>query len=246
MKVLRTNIRQALCGTGFHLAVLGTVLALFSADINTFISISRAGDVQQQNDLFFVLLREAISSDTMLLVLPIMAALPFTASYYDDLHSGFIKAYLPRAGYQNYIACKLTACFTSGGMVPVTGILCFSILTGLAVLPRVTYPTASLREISWILKSCMLLFFAGAFWSLVGMTAAALTNSKHMAYATPFIFFYVLVILSERYFKGIPFLNPKVWTDPTTEIWGIGILLILSVSVSLAFIYSAGRRLRNL
>ena len=92
----------------------------------------------------------------------------------------------------------------------------------------------------------MLLFFAGAFWSLVGMTAAALTNSKHMAYATPFIFFYVLVILSERHFKGIPFLNPKVWMDPAVEIWGIGLLLILSVSVSLAFIYSAGRRLRNL
>ena len=92
----------------------------------------------------------------------------------------------------------------------------------------------------------MLLFFTGAFWSLIGMTAAALANSKHMAYATPFIFFYVLVILSERYFKGIPFLNPKIWMDPATEIWGIGILLILSVSVSLAFLYSAGRRLRNL
>ena len=56
----------------------------------------------------------------------------------------------------------------------------------------------------------------------------------------------MLVILSERYFKGIPFLNPKVWMDPATEIWGIGILMILSVSVSLAFIHSAGRRLRNL
>ncbi len=246
MKVLRTNLRQALCAAGFPLAVLGTVLALFSACLETLISLLRTGLAPRENGLFLSVLRQALSSDAMQLALPIMAALPFTASYYDDLHSGFLKACLPRTGCPNYIAGKLAACFISGGMVPVTGILCFGILAGLILLPGVTDPAVSLGEIRWILKSCVLLFFAGAFWSLVGMTAAALTDSRHMACAAPFIFFYVLVILSERYFKGIAFLNPKAWMDPAAGIRGIGLLLILSVSVSLAFTHSAGRRLRNL
>lgn len=71
-------------------------------------------------------LQEALSSDTMALVLPIVAALPFTASYFDDLHSGFIKAYLPRCGSRNYIAGKLTACALAGGLACVVGVIGFS------------------------------------------------------------------------------------------------------------------------
>lgn len=249
MKVLRTNLRQSLSGTGFILAALGTVLALVSANFEMLLLVFRAGGGPMEAGFLLLFLQEALSSETMALVLPIVAALPFTTSYFDDLHSGFIKAYLPRCGYRNYIAGKLTACALSGGLACVVGVIGFFALSALVFLPKISYLgslTALSSEIGWILKSCMLLFFTGAFWSLIGMTAAALTNSKHMAYATPFIFFYVLVILRERYFKGIPFLNPKVWMDPATEIWGIALLLIMSVSVSLAFVYSAGRRLRNL
>lgn len=246
MKVLWTSLRQAFGGIGFWLAVLGTVLALLAAGFETLNYVLQAGGGPLQEGMLLSLLRESISSDTMQFVMPIVAALPFTASYYDDLHSGFIKAYLLRSGYQNYIVGKVAACFVSGGMVPVAGILCFGILAGSVILPRETYSAASLYETGWILKSYVLLFCSGAFWSLVGMTAAALTNSKHMAYAAPFVFFYVLVILSERYFKTIPYLNPKEWMNPAAKIWVGAMLLILSVLVSLAFIHSAGRRLKNL
>lgn len=246
MKALWTSLRQAFGGIGFRLAVLGSVLALASASVETLVYVIQNEDAPLQKGLLLSLIRESISSDTMHLMLPIVAALPFTASYFDDIHSGFVKAYLLRSGYQNYILGKVAACFASGGMVPVAGILCFGILAGSVILPRETYSVASVYETGWILKSCVLLFCSGAFWSLVGMTAAALTNSKHMAYAAPFIFFYVLVILSERYFKRIPYLNPKEWMDPAAEIWVGAMLLILSVLVSLAFVHSTGRRLKNL
>lgn len=247
MKVIRTNLNQALGGRGFLLAALGTVLALVSANFEMLLTVFRSGGGPMEMSFFLMFLREALSSDTMALVLPIVAAMPFTASYFDDLHSGFIKAYLPRAGFRSYIAGKLIACALSGGLGCVAGILGFSALSVLVFLPRVSVLGAGLvPEIGWIIKSNMLLFFAGAFWALVGMTAAAMTRSKHMAYAAPFIFFYVLVILSERYFKGAVFLSPKAWMRPDAGIRGVGLLLGLSVPVSLGFVSCAGRRLRSL
>lgn len=247
MKVIWTNLFQAFGGRGFFLAALGTVLALVSANFEVLLTVFRSGGGPMEMVFFLMFLREALASDTMALVLPIVAALPFTASYFDDLQSGFIKAYLPRAGFRSYIAGKLIACALSGGLGCVAGIVGFSVLSGAVFLPGVSALGAGFAsEIGWILKSSTMLFFAGAFWALVGMTAAAVTRSGLMAYAAPFIFFYVLVILSERYFKGAVFLSPKAWMRPDAGIRGVGLLLGLSVPVSLGFVSCAGMRLRSL
>ncbi len=245
MNTIRVTIRQAVSGTGFALAIFGTVLALFFSNTSTFLRIFQTWHIQSSQGMFCMVIQESIASDTMQLVLPILSAVPFAAGYYDDLHSGFIKAYLPRTGYRCYILGKLAGCFTSGGMVPVAGILFFSILTGWITQPSVQELMDPFCGIPWILRSGVHLFCAGALWSLIGMTAAAYTNSKPMAYAASFIFFYVLVILSQRYFQSLSLLNPKVWLDPDDR-RGIGILLAWSVCTALCFSRSARKRLKSL
>ena len=93
------------------------------------------------------------------------------------------------------------------------------------------------------------MFFAsGAFWSLTGLTFAALTNSKYMAYASPFVLFYLLIILYERYFDRLFVLYPREWLNPSSR-WmfgrvGVAVLLIeFSVLMALAFAFAAKRRL---
>lgn len=77
---------------------------------------------------------------------------------------------------------------------------------------------------------------------MFGLMAAVLTNSKSMGYASPFILFYSLVILGERYFKKIILVNPKNWISPSL---GVSLLLVfLILLVILAFSISVGRRLR--
>jgi hypothetical protein len=94
------------------------------------------------------------------------------------------------------------------------------------------------------------LFLSGAFWSLLGFTFAAFTMSKYMAYASPFIMYYVLIILHERYFGELYVFYPKEWLFPT-EGWMLGnfgvILLLaeLTAVVCLAFTIIAKRRLGN-
>ena len=51
-----------------------------------------------------------------------------------------------------------------------------------------------------------------------------------MAYASPFVIYYVLIILYERYFDGFYILYPKEWTAPSSSwMWGnVGVILMLS------------------
>ena len=101
-----------------------------------------------------------------------------------------------------------------------------------------------------LLLKAATLFFSGAFWSLVGFTFAALTMSKYMAYASPFIIYYVLIILNERYFKDLYVLYPKEWLFPS-DVWVMGgfgviaLLCVLCAILCLAFAHIAERRIAN-
>ena len=53
------------------------------------------------------------------------------------------------------------------------------------------------------------------------MTFAALTNSRYMAYASPFVPYYLLIILRERYFPNFFVLYPKEWLNPRRQ-WLFG------------------------
>ena len=86
---------------------------------------------------------------------------------------------------------------------------------------------------------------------LLGMTFAALTDSKYMAYASPFVLFYLLIILYERYFDKLFVLYPREWLNPSPRwVFGkIGVAVLLtefSVLMALAFAYAAKRRLERI
>ena len=101
-----------------------------------------------------------------------------------------------------------------------------------------------------IFGKSLVFFLFGAFWSLVGLAFATGTDSKYMAYGSPFIIYYVLIILAERYFKNFALLNPKQWISPT-EVWpggswGLALLMLeLIVLVGLVFSFLCKRRLSS-
>lgn len=101
------------------------------------------------------------------------------------------------------------------------------------------------------LMNLILFFMSGAFWSLVGITASAATNNKYMAYASPFMIYYLLIILKERYFSNLYVLYPKEWITvgqgwPLGEFGVIMVVLVLIMMVSTLFVIAAIRRLKNI
>ena len=101
-----------------------------------------------------------------------------------------------------------------------------------------------------IASQLALVFLNGGLWAVVGMTLSTVMESKYIAYISPFIVYYLLVILYERYFPDAWLLYPRNWLDP--EIWPYGVgsavvfLLELTFFAGLLFYFRGRRRLESL
>jgi len=244
-----SDIKRALAAKGFLFAIAGMVLMIAVASINAISSIQGV----QANGFHAQLILSALTSDDVTLVLPILCTLPFAVAFVDDIKSGFIKQYLPRSGVSAYIKSKILASGISGGLVLVAGLFIAYGVSALVFTPMeaALEPDQTAQPyFAEILTKTLTLFLSGAFWSLTGFTLASMTMSRYMAYASPFVMYYVLIILHERYFADFYVLYPKEWLA-VSEPWvmqNLGVwvqLLLLSVVISLLFGMTAKRRLEN-
>lgn len=253
LQAILASLRQALSGRRFLLGTSGVLLTVVLSSVQRTAETLRAGGLLPCG-FHGALIAEALCSDAMTLALPVCAALPFTAAFVDDVRSGFIKEYLPRCGKAAYLAGRCAACALCGGLVFVLGIAGSYAVSALLFTPAEAVSeaeallTASLAGLS---RRTLLFFCSGAFWSTAGALCSVLTGSRYMAYASPFVLYYVLVILYERYFDTLYVFYPKEWTMPSAR-WVFGdagvILFVaeLTVLAALCFVLAAKRRLSQL
>jgi len=243
-----SDIQRALGAKGFVIGIAGMVLMILVASLQSILS--SIGGTGLPYGYHGQLILDALKSDDVTLVLPILCTLPFAAAYVDDIQSGFIKEYLPRAGVNAYIKGKLIASGISGGLALAAGVCIAYGLSALVFLPMEFAPdpdTVPVSHFAQIFPRILVVFASGAFWSLTGFTLASLTMSRYIAYASPFILYYVLIILHERYFQDLYVLYPKEWLAQSQRwvlSWG-GILIllgVLSALMCLTFTLTAKRR----
>lgn len=247
-----SDIRRALTGRSFLIGVLGMVLAIILSQIESLVNAARGAQLLP-NGYHAQFIMSALSTNWVTLAIPILCALPFTTAFVDDIKSGFIKQYLHRSGTGPYIKGKLLACGLSGGLTLFVGILLAYAVSSLVFTPMelaLGEGETAQPYLAQILMISATLFFSGAFWSLVGFTFASLTMNRYMAYASPFILYYVLIILHERYFEKTYVLYPTEWLFPsdawTLGSWGVILLLLELIAVmSMVFAVSARRRLAH-
>lgn len=253
IRTLMANIKQSLFNIKFLFVVTVIVILVFSSSYESVFSVIE-NQPKIGSDFKINLLLRIITSDTMLFLLPIFSSLPFTTSFMDDIKSGFVKLYLPRTTRKQYVFSKLFACLVSGGLCYVIGILSSYLIMSLLLMPMETLVTEKtiIETLQGNLQGTLLLYFvSGAFWSVMGLTVATVTKSKYMAYAAPFIIYYILIILHERYFKYLYVIYPKEWIIPSDK-WAIGnlgvILFVTEIIVvtSIIFILMAKRRISEL
>ena len=193
----------------------------------------------------------AICSDTVASFIPILAVLPFTANHIDDVKSKFARLFLIRTSYKTYLVSRILVCFLSGGFVIAAGTILSWGVSAILFLPIEKAPEAPVESTAILLKTCGLLFLNGGLWAVVGMTMSALMESKYIAYASPFVIYYLLVILYERYLPDCFLVYPREWINPS-KLWPLGyggaalLMLELTLLFSLIFVYRAGKRLQEL
>ena len=62
---------------------------------------------------------------------------------------------------------------------------------------------------------------AGGLCALLGTLLAVWMMSNYMAYIAPFVIYYFLIMLKERYFDTLYCIYPKEWMNPE-HFWGKG------------------------
>ena len=237
-----TNARTAL--GAFSMAML-----VFLSSMDTILKLFPVTSLQP-NDYHTNFVISAIYSDTMVPFIPILAVLPFTANYIDDVKNKFVRFFLIRTDYTTYLISHILVCFLSGGLVIAAGTLLAWGASTLLFLPMEKAAEVSSDSTALFLKICGLLFLNGGLWAIIGMTMSTIMESKYIAYASPFIVYYLLVILYERYFPNAWLLYPKNWLDP--EVWPYGVgsaalfLLELTFLCGLVFYIRGKRRLEQL
>jgi len=267
LDILRSDIKRALTSWGFFAGIIGMILIILIGASVVILPVIQQGAGEGLAAGFHArTLLMALSSDVMLLCAPILCALPYTAAFVDDYKSGYLKEYLPRSGKERYIKGKVAATALSGGLCLFIGIIAAYILFALVFMPMELAPkiqTAAILEemdraadiaqpslFAVILGRASIFFLFGSLWSLVGALLSSVTMSKYMAYASPFIIYYVLVILCERYIKSLYVINPQQWlTVPEAWPgggWGVALFLVELIAIlSIGFALSVSGRLSD-
>ena len=249
---ISSDIKRALTGRGFIISGLVFMLVIMLSSVDSIAEAVRSA-VPLPNGYHAQIIFNALSSDGFTLALPILCALPYTTAFVDDIKSGYIKLHLHRSGVRSYIQGKLIACALSGGLAMLLGIFVAYGVSFLSFTPlEVALGKDEIAQpyFAQLLLKAATLLLSGAFWSLVGFTFSAGTQSKYMAYASPFILYYVLIILHERYFEDLYILYPKEWLFPSDS-WALGsfgviILLTELIAITgLVFSVIAKRRLAH-
>ena len=251
MRQIFGDIKRAVFGRSFLIAFLGMILCLMIGAFSDALSVFRMEEVRVMYGYHRELLLKTLSSDIILFAVPILAAIPYTTAFTDDVKSGYLKPYLTRTSVSRYILGKGIGSAVSGGLA-----LIFGIVTALGIFFLVFSPFEVYGE--YVVKSLLpdivlrlfLFFFAGALWASVGLLASSLTQNVYLAYAAPFIFYYVLIILQERYFRTTFMLNPKNYLTmqgawPLEGKSAALTLLMLVLILQLVFYMTAQTELRD-
>lgn len=196
------------------------------------------------------LITQVFSSDGLASFLPVLAAVPLSAGYLEDVKGKFARFYLIRGSYSGYLFSHCAACWLFGGGAVALGC---GIVWGLAILLFVPMELVNENYISTtsqIAAQLFLLFLNGGLWAMVGMVLSTVMESSYIAYVSPFVVYYLLVIAYERYFPDVWLLYPKNWLDPKIWPYGVGsataFLMELTVLAGILFYIRGKRRLEQL
>jgi uncharacterized membrane protein (Fun14 family) len=198
------------------------------------------------NSLFYVLL-------------PILAALPFAASYYEDLQSGYIKNICIKTSRKVYYISKYISVFILAAVtvaIPLLLNFCICISLYPMLLPEQLIATAlSVPDTGFMSKMCnlhpeayMLIYtfidaLYGGIIAIFSVCIAELVSSRFSAIVTPFTV-YILggVMLADvnDNWSLLEMLNPLQMYD--AQGWKIGLIAVVGFIVSIAWITIKGVR----
>lgn len=225
-------MKEVLREKGFWLAVLAAFLGIAAGLLAAEIKLPLAPGS------FLVFFQKALFGKVLLFLIPIAAVLPMGAVFVRESSGGFLKLYITRISRMEYIRRKLVQIYGSG--------FCIFFFAGLFLLAASFlgfYPLEQTGEISpemaWdAVLPLLRISMSGGIWAGISGIFAAAFRNYYMAYGLPFVCYYLLIIVKERYLPKMYALYLPEWIQCTKD-WGSGkggiwvFLVLLSAAVLL-------------
>lgn len=183
-----------------------------------------------------------------LLFIPICVPIATGASAEIEIRSRYALFYCSRMGKRKYYVNKIFECVLSGGlMVFFSEVLVLIVVyAGLYGIPSQAKGSVA-GVMLLILLSLIRGFLNGAFWTLVGSVTAVLTRNQYLAYAMPFVMYYILTLFQKRFYQNLCFLSPRYWAAPAHygNLFCIAVLVGLCIVCALGLVLVMKRRLEH-
>ncbi len=160
-----------------------------------------------------------LDTQLLLFLIPIVAVLPVGAIYVRESSSGFLKLYITRISRMQYIKEKTLQIY-AGGFLPFflaglfAEILCF-----LFLYPLELQGTISLESMQTAFAHLLRISLIGGIMAEISGIFAAIFRNYYMAYGLPFVCYYMLIILKERYLPDMYTMYPGEWIA-VKQHWG--------------------------
>lgn len=204
-------------------------------------------------------LTKAWSGQAFTFCVPVLCALPGASSFVDEYQSGMCRLALVRVSRRRYLISKAWSAAISGGIVVLTGLLSSALVVFFLFHPLVSADAAeeTAEQMTVLIRLLPVLIWMVRYFSLgilgaaAGLAISSAVCNRYMAWLSPFMGEYLLIILYERYLDRMPLIAPKEWLQPSegwplqgwsTVIW----MWIVSLLLMEAFIKIGEKRLRVL
>lgn len=242
--------KRGLYSIGFYVAiVLVMVAGLLGA--REVISHYREIGVGASDIRFLGTAYQAVYSESFALILPIACTLAMSASFLEDMQSRALYHILLRTTKKQYLGSKVLLCGAFGALITILGagmviVACFCLFP-IKMVELQNFSSVGIPYLLWMGEKLMVLALNGIFYALLGGGIATFVNNKYMAYASPFIFYYVISTLCTAYLSDYRLINPKEWLMlQSTPTWlMIIILLVINSCGIVGYLIAMERRWRN-
>lgn len=241
MRYIKVELKRAILSPAFFIAVIG-MAAILVYCANETIAKMLAGEFLAEDVFISSLSLSSLRDEAAMFAIPIVAAIPFACGILDDISSHFIKELLTRTSKLNYTVAKIIAVLFSAGLAAVMSIFLFDVTIYIISALTVGSPLLNAEFCTGFLKQSGIYFIYFALWSVMGAVFGTLTDSKCVVYSAPFIFYYILIIIKDRYLYNFDAIDPRMWCRGTRGVITIAVLL---AAVCLGLYATVRRRLNN-
>lgn len=211
----REELHRAFCGTGMKLAVLTGLVIAFVHMVLVQLPLAQENRMGQLGLLvypleepyyasFYNLMMDILNPEgyTFYLLIPLIAVMPFSASFYFDHRGGYDIQLCQRVSRRQYLRSKYLACFLSGGTA-ISVPLLFSYISALMILPDIL-PAAAMgtnvltpqiwlsdlyfsKPAAYLLIYMALDFLMGGFYACFGLVLSLFVQNCFVVWSAGFL-----------------------------------------------------------